>query len=114
MPFRFSNDNAVSIYADDTTNNSVINIHGFAPAGKTVKVYDGVVLIGTFTATNGCRYFGEVTLSGGYGTHTLRAETVNQFNEKISAEAIIMYEELAPRLAEFYGHPRKPHFANVE
>ena len=62
-------DDQIPLATDDTTDSAIISVSGYAIAGSTVRVYDGEILLGTFTAKKASRYAGIVTLSGGYGSH---------------------------------------------
>jgi hypothetical protein len=101
IPFKCIYENFVTINTDETTNISDIPIYGAAPYGKKITIYDGNTLIGTFQSKKNHRYSGNVTLSGSFGTHTLKAVSTDENGNEIAAETIVQYTDNSPRLKEF-------------
>jgi len=94
----------ITIVTDQMTNSAQINVSGIARAGSTIRIFEGNTQIATFTASQAHRYSGTVTLRGGFGTRTIRAETTTETGRRISASTTVRFEENAPRLISFLMH----------
>ena len=91
----------ITLDTDETTNIATINVSGYAPIGSTVKIFDGDIQVRELNVNKNGRYYGDVVLVAGYGTHIIKAETTNRHGETIIATKTVVYQLDAPHLTEF-------------